>query len=89
MVLTPPKRHTESAIPLINENLALNNHLWSSSRVDADRDAQQEERRDGQTSGQPEIVVKPAVLDWDVKIPDFVWRDDDTQADEAGIDVVV
>ncbi|KAJ9120634.1 hypothetical protein QFC22_002563 [Naganishia vaughanmartiniae] len=85
----------ESALPLIDENAALNSRLWApapEAREVADSDTAKDEAQardimSGQDVTEPKIEIHSEVLDWEEDLPSWVHRDMDGH--EVRIDIVI
>ncbi len=93
----------DSAIPLIEDNIARNERLWRAGDYRAGKDEAAEggveaDAGDGaeaaETGGNDDglVAVRPLVLDWDKEVSYEVWRDAsgvDATSDSRGIDLVM
>ncbi len=82
-----------SAIPLIEENITLNSHLWTQTDVPIPQDNSPETKTEPLDEKAPHIETRktvvevvPMVLDWDQEVPDWVWGN---EVEELDLDLVM
>lgn len=84
-----------SAIPLIDENVSLNAHLWTvTGHSPADEEESSNPSQPTPQSSAVDVRVRSGVLDWEEHVPDWVWQwgsqiDGGEDSTTTGLDVIM